>query len=130
MQNIKTPGGLAVIIFVNSLCVFLCKVTWELLRPAPLVDAASRADWKTVRYLVTVGHDVNEVDERDHTALMYTCGYGNVEIAKILLAKGAKINAIDNIGCSVKCWARSGKQKFPDIENMIDRRQGAVPDGQ
>jgi len=71
-----------------------------------LVDAASREKWDTVRgLLANPDIDVNVRSKDGYTALMWTCGEGNVDIVKLLLVAGAKTEAADEDGDTALMWA-------------------------
>jgi hypothetical protein len=64
-----------------------------------LIRAAGRGDMITVRGLLDKGVDVNEKDkEFGWTALMAGALSGRTDVLKILLAKGAHVDAKDNFG--------------------------------
>jgi len=56
-----------------------------------LHDAAAKGDIKTVKELLDKGGDVNEKGRADRTPLMTAAYYGNFDIAKFLIEKGADI---------------------------------------
>lgn len=87
-------------------------------KPTPLLDAASKSDWLTVYKQIIAGEDVNEVDERDHTAIMYACRDGNIQIIQMLIKHGANPNWKDNIGCDAFAWGRNSKN-YTEIEKIL-----------
>lgn len=62
-----------------------------------LSDAVRDGNLQQVQQLITVGVDVNEKDSELYTALHYACGClvqsPNFEIARLLIANGADVNA-------------------------------------
>ena len=65
-----------------------------------------------VNFLISKGLDVNKTTRRSgFTALMAAACYGRVEIAKILLEKGAKQETIDAKGFTAMDFARKMNKK-------------------
>ncbi|MFM8551358.1 MAG: ankyrin repeat domain-containing protein [Nitrospiraceae bacterium] len=66
----------------------------------PLGDAAGKGDLKTMRALLDQGQDVNEKDacgmNAGETALFCAVWAGNQPVAKLLLERGADVNAKTN----------------------------------
>lgn len=74
--------------------------------------------------LIELGADVNAIKEREQTALMFSCANGDLELTRILIQKGADVNAKarafaqDNPGAVTPLKiARSGG--FTDIANLL-----------
>lgn len=72
---------------------------------APIVYAAARGFHGIVRMLLDAGVNVNEVYGNDLTLLMWSAGHANdapesdgVATVKLVLERGAKIDAVDNRG--------------------------------
>jgi ankyrin repeat protein len=64
-----------------------------------LIEAIEKSDIESVKTIVAGGGvDMNGVDERDWTALMYAVRYGFVDCAKVLLDVKADINKADGHG--------------------------------
>src|SRR5579859_808191 len=61
----------------------------------PLIQAAQKGDADTVKTLISGGADVNAAASDGATALMRTSSTG---VAKLLLDKGAKVDATDSRG--------------------------------
>ena len=75
----------------------------------PIHDAAKNGDLAGVQAELDKGVDVNAKSRTATTPLHYAAAYGHEEIAKLLIAKGANVNAKDGIGG--KTTARMGKIK-------------------
>eukprot|EP00297_Palpitomonas_bilix_P018269 CAMPEP_0113900002 /NCGR_PEP_ID=MMETSP0780_2-20120614/20403_1 /TAXON_ID=652834 /ORGANISM="Palpitomonas bilix" /LENGTH=195 /DNA_ID=CAMNT_0000892349 /DNA_START=282 /DNA_END=869 /DNA_ORIENTATION=+ /assembly_acc=CAM_ASM_000599 len=64
------------------------------IEPGELVLAARYSDLEDVKYLLSVGIDVNERDEQQRVALHMAAANGDVEVLKVLLAaKGVDVDA-------------------------------------
>ena len=61
--------------------------------PKLLLDAIVAGDVLKVKAMLANGADVNAVTEGGITSLMYAAEQGNTEIAQILIARGAQVNA-------------------------------------
>ena len=59
-----------------------------------LTAAAAGNDLNTIRAAIDAGVDVNAVGTTGLTPLLLSAGYANVPATKLLLAKGAKVNAV------------------------------------
>lgn len=70
------------------------------------VDAAQKGDAVAVKRLLTQDVDVNAKDEFfGRTVLMYAATGGYIDVVRVLLEKGADVNAQDNIGMTALMWA-------------------------
>lgn len=58
--------------------------------------------WRSYR---GTGADPNTTDERDRTSLMRMSGARRYDAMRLLLRKGAKVNATDNKGMTAIIWA-------------------------
>lgn len=58
------------------------------------LDAAKSGDTPAVQTLLNLGTDVNLADPHGRTALMYASEHGYLEMVRMLLEKGADVNAI------------------------------------
>lgn len=64
---------------------------------SPLCQAIAKGDYETVKKMVEFGSDINQASN-GMTPLMYAARYNKVEIVKLLLANGAKLNLKDDKG--------------------------------
>ena len=64
--------------------------------PADFVMAAVHGDTKAVELFIAAGMDVNVSPDMGMSALIGASGEGHLEIMKLLIQKGAKVNAKDN----------------------------------
>src|SRR5215471_4832543 len=93
--------------------------------PAPtkteqLQDAARKGDAAAVTKLLDDGVDVNTKFRYNTTALFFACDAGNVEVVKVLLARGADINAKDSFyGMTPLTLASSPPRKKTPAHNEI-----------
>lgn len=63
------------------------------------IDAAFNGDIETTREALDQGAYVNHVEnDRGQTALLWAAMNGNVNLAKLLIEKGAKVNARNKLG--------------------------------
>jgi ankyrin repeat protein len=65
---------------------------------APVADAAMSGDLRAVEALVAQGLDVNEAQGDGMTALHWAAELGELEMAKVLIAAGADMEAVTRIG--------------------------------
>lgn len=65
---------------------------------APVADAAMRGEVETVRALLRDGADVNEAQGDGMTALHWAARHDDVELARILIYAGARVDAGTRIG--------------------------------
>ncbi|KAK5987224.1 Ankyrin repeat domain-containing protein 50 [Cladobotryum mycophilum] len=83
---------------------------WEMLN----VMLARRPDVpleiKGNKFLIGMGVDIDEVDERGQTALSLAARYKELKVLKILLAHGANPNHVDKSGKTVFMLANAGEE--------------------
>jgi ankyrin repeat protein len=84
----------AVIAVGLTVMTTFCPVSFAEDQSQALIEAAKQGDLKQVQELLEKGADINSKDNSGWTALMWVSDNGNAEIAKVLLAGGADINAI------------------------------------
>src|SRR5688572_16057208 len=65
---------------------------------APIADAAMRGDVAAVRALIRSGAEVNAAQGDGMTALHWAADLGHEELARILVAAGANVNARTRVG--------------------------------
>ena len=78
---------------------------------APLFEAIRRDDIKTVEALLRAGTDPNSRDDLDATALMHATLYASEPCMKLLLDKGASVNATAKGGSTALMWATGEASK-------------------
>ena len=87
-------------------------------------DAAGAAgrdgNIEAVKQHLTAGTDVDARDAEDKTPLQHAAYWGHKEIAELLIAKGADVNAKDNAGTTTLDWA---KYK-PEIAALLRKHGG------
>jgi len=82
-------------------------------RDQDLIKAADSRRWERVKRILNEGIDVNaKGGNRSYTALMLASKYGELAIVKLLLEKGADVNAKDNRGYT----ALSQASKYGQLE--------------
>lgn len=100
--------GLALIAFTNvsfaSNLNFLTNSIEIYEGVSPLNIAISKGDIESVKKFIEYGVDVNEVSNK-MTPLMVAARYNKVEIIKILVSKGAVVNAKDENGFTALKYA-------------------------
>lgn len=64
----------------------------------PLCEAVVNNDIDSFNALLASGVDVNGIDDNRLTALFYAADYGRIQMAEILLKKGANIECRDSFG--------------------------------
>ncbi|MCU1263970.1 MAG: ankyrin repeat-containing protein [Acidobacteria bacterium] len=72
------------------------------------IEAARQGDTETVKRFLDAGMSVNLLDKRDDelsTVLMVAAMAGKTETAKLLIARGADINAKTKLGRTALTWA-------------------------
>lgn len=72
----------------------------------PLIEACERNKSNLARALIRLGSDVNAVDRYGNTALHWAVNYEMVEVVKILIEKGAKVDAKNNDRYTPLQWVR------------------------
>ena len=81
-------------------------------------DAAGAAgrdgNIEAVKQHLTAGTDVDARDAEDKTPLQHAAYWGHKEIAELLIAKGADVNAKDNAGTTTLDWAKY-KSEIADL---------------
>ena len=76
----------------------------------PLAQAVLLNDAPMARLLLSLGADVNQVDQGGETALMHAAqtDFGDTAVVEALLAAGAKRDAVDRDGRTALGLARQG----------------------
>jgi ankyrin repeat protein len=88
-------------------------------RAGPLHDAIAAGDLVRVRAEIADGADVNEEDLLAGLPLMAAAQMGNIEIAKLLLANGASVDAKDLTGTALHAAALAGRLGAAEL--LIER---------
>jgi ankyrin repeat protein len=70
-----------------------------------MVTAVVRNDVEGVRRRLDAGEDVNARNDDGETAFSYACANNALDVAKLLHACGANVNAVDRGGGSPLDWA-------------------------
>lgn len=78
---------------------------------SPFCMAVSKGDVVTVKKLIELGSDVNE-KSNGMTPAMYAARYNRVEVLKLLISKGAKLNVKSANGYTAK--------RYAEISNATD----------
>jgi cytohesin len=84
---------IAVVVLVGCGPVELDLTDSPIIREAELSMAAEEGNIETVKQLLAAGRDVNTKAYGGRTPLHHAAGYGHKEIAELLIAKGADVNA-------------------------------------
>jgi ankyrin repeat protein len=85
----------------------------------PLIEAAKTRDLRTVRYLLDHGAYVNATDKMDCTALTEAALRGSVDIARLLIERGANVNhAVKRYGTTPLMFAAI-RGSVPMIELLL-----------
>ena len=93
-----------------------------------IVDAAAKGDLEKVKAHLAAGTDINErAGEHESTALHAAAYYGNLEIVKFLIEKGADMNAKNKHGQTPRdvAWHdHENREKFSELEWESKRKIG------
>ncbi|WP_103071688.1 ankyrin repeat domain-containing protein [Aquimarina sediminis] len=72
-------------------------VKTEIVNVSPFCISIAKGDYEMVKKMVELGTEINKISE-GMTPLMYAARYNRVEIIKLLIANGAKINMKNSKG--------------------------------
>ena len=89
----------------------------------PIHDVAWKGDLAGVQRELNKGADVNARGFLGSTLLHNAARWGHKEVAKLLIAKGADVNAKDNRDLTPLDWA----EDFPEMRDLL-RKHGAKYD--
>ncbi len=93
-----------------------------------IVDAAAKGDLEKVKAHLAAGTDINErAGEHESTALHAAAYYGNLEIVKFLIEKGADMNAKNKHGQTPRdvAWHdHENREKFSEPDRESKRKSG------
>jgi hypothetical protein len=84
-------------------------------------DAAYNGYIEAVKQHIAAGTDVNTKSKKGVTPLLWAVGEGRNQIAELLIAKGADVNAKDNRGGATPLDYANAIQKYdsPEVEATI-----------
>lgn len=92
------------------------------------LEAAQQQDLATMKSLLAAGTDVNSPTRYGSTALFFAADKGNVEMAKLLLSKGAKVDVTDTFyGATPLGWAVSNLEKSAGHRQVVLLILGQAP---
>ena len=100
-------------------------------RETELWESARKGDAAAVRRLLDAGVDPNTRFRYDATALSYACDRGHVEVVRLLLERGAKVNVKDTFyGATPLSWAISPAQgRTPAHDEVVRLLVASGADG-
>jgi ankyrin repeat protein len=81
--------------------------------------AAKNGDIEKINELLAAGVDVDVLVDGAHTPLMFAVYYGHYEIAKILIGKGANVNAAHSIDHTVLYHALESRRLCTEIIQLL-----------
>ncbi|PKV49772.1 ankyrin repeat protein [Aquimarina sp. MAR_2010_214] len=76
----------------------------EIIKVSPFCISIAKGDYEMVKKMVELGSEVNKFSD-DMTPLMYAARYNRLEIIKLLVANGAKINVRNTKGYNAMKYA-------------------------
>ncbi|SFB24287.1 Ankyrin repeat-containing protein [Flavobacterium swingsii] len=105
--------GLALVAFANESFASNLNVSNKInvetiYNPTPLCNAIIKGDFETVKKFIEYGADVNQTSD-GMTPLMLAARYNKVEIVKILLDKGARLDEKNERGYTALNYAEMSK---------------------
>lgn len=106
-------AGLALVAFTNvALATNVTTTSYAtevvVFNTTPLCNAIVKGDLETVKKFIEYGADVNETSNGT-TPLMFAARYNKVEIIKLLLEKGARLETKDERGFTALKYAEFSK---------------------
>jgi ankyrin repeat protein len=116
--------SLAILLIIFSLSSLDCKKKGDL-------GVNGKPSYKNIFEAIIFGdsNDVNkflnvvEIDTKDHltglTPLHFAASYGKLDIATLLIEKGANVNAKNKIGGTPLCSSAMGKGDFLKVANLL-----------
>ena len=91
---IKTTGIILEFVVIGFVIVFVVVTNVVKAEDKDLIKAADNRRWERFKRILDEGVDVNaKGGNRNYTALTLASKYGQVEVAKLFLEKGADVNA-------------------------------------
>jgi len=103
--------------FVFVIAIFL--IVSGCASTTPLIKASKEGDSLTVQKLIDAGANINEPVGRGYNALFYAIEYGQFEVVKILISKGAKLESKDSSGNTPLVFAAYYGYNSPNAANII-----------
>lgn len=94
----KLPDPLRALFLVLIPLLLLAGPSWgnETSLGPDLIEAAQKKDLERIKKLIDQGADVNFKSRYGATALFYATGNGDLQMTRLLLAKGAEVNLTDS----------------------------------
>jgi ankyrin repeat protein len=93
---------------------------WALVPDAPVADHAMRGDVEGVRVLLKQGADVNAAQGDGMTALHWAAMNGSIEIAQLVIASGANLEAVTRLGGYTPLHLASRAGRGPTVKVLLD----------
>jgi len=95
----------------------------------PLISAVMGGSMEMIKYLVTVGADVNERNSYGETPLMIAAKAGSVEMVQLLVRMGADVSAVSIDGANAADYAISkGHMPIADaLSSLFTSKAAHVP---
>lgn len=90
-------------------------------RGEQLLAATRKGDLATVRRLLDEGADVNAKTRYDSTPLFFACDRGHLEIARLLIERGASLNVKDNFYNATALGLALGKKHDDVVALLIEK---------
>ena len=85
-----------------------------------MINAVKINDTTLFKCLLQSSANVNAIDSKGNSALIYAAGIGNFEIIKYLIDNGANVNAASPDGKTILIFA-TGKKRFMPGSCHFDR---------
>ena len=98
----------------------------QLGRTPLLVAASANGTAETIRLLLDAGADVNGADSLGVTPLIAAASVDNAEVAKLLLAKGAEVNARANVGQSATALMGAAFNGNAEVTRLLLARKAKL----
>jgi ankyrin repeat protein len=86
-----------------------------------LFKAVGSSNFKKVKQVLTQSVNVNVTDRWGYTPLIRACVYGDIDIAEVLIARGAEVNARTEDGNTALFEASLSQEKKPLAELLIEK---------
>ena len=111
---------ICLIIMIGSYIIYNAAY-FEFVTP-PILQKTISGEWEDVRRLLNEGHDPNATSaiDRHRTPIMFAAAAGQVDVVRLLIAKGADVNASDSHGCTVLTWTQhSTSKRYPVVRKIL-----------